>query len=322
MEERNTHPVAPPPGNAVTSIAFNAATLKQPIAATIPTVVPTPNVPKLTEWNTQHLGLRLGADVAAAASAGALVAPIISIIDRGIIENASGRNTLGASIKTSLATFLLRPHQFIFSKPFALIFMVYGGTYLTANTVDTITTTVSSSSSSTPYSAQHPSFTKFAATSTANLSLGLIKDRSYTRMFGAVNQAPRAVPLPTFALFTLRDCLTIFASFNLPPLIAPRLQLEKYHIPGFTKSLDQYFSSASAAQFLTPAAVQIVSTPLHLLGLDMYNRQHIGLAERMRKVTSEWGKSCLARVGRIVPAFGVGGVVNKNVRQSLMGGIH
>ena len=33
-------------------------------------------------WNTKNLGLRLGADAAAAASAAALVAPVISIIDR------------------------------------------------------------------------------------------------------------------------------------------------------------------------------------------------------------------------------------------------
>jgi hypothetical protein len=33
-------------------------------------------------WNTKNLGLRLGADAASAASAAALVAPVISIIDR------------------------------------------------------------------------------------------------------------------------------------------------------------------------------------------------------------------------------------------------
>jgi len=34
------------------------------------------------KWNTKNLGLRLGADATSAASAAALVAPIISIIDR------------------------------------------------------------------------------------------------------------------------------------------------------------------------------------------------------------------------------------------------
>lgn len=36
-------------------------------------------------------------------------------------------------------------------------------------------------------------------------------------------------------------------------------------------------------------------------------------------VRGTWGVSCLARMGRIVPAFGVGGVVNMRVRRGLMG---
>jgi hypothetical protein len=34
------------------------------------------------KWNTKNLALRLGADLVSASSAAALVAPIISIIDR------------------------------------------------------------------------------------------------------------------------------------------------------------------------------------------------------------------------------------------------
>lgn len=74
-------------------------------------------------WNTRNLHLRLGTDAIAAASAGFLIAPIITIIDRGIIENASGTRSLGKSVKASLRGLLLRPHSFFFSKPFALIFV-------------------------------------------------------------------------------------------------------------------------------------------------------------------------------------------------------
>lgn len=35
-----------------------------------------------TKWNTKNLGLRLGADAVGASCAGALIAPIITIIDR------------------------------------------------------------------------------------------------------------------------------------------------------------------------------------------------------------------------------------------------
>lgn len=74
-------------------------------------------------WNTQKLGLRVAADALAAGAAGLLVAPIITMIDKGIIENASGRNTLGESLKKSARELLVRPHRFLGSKPFALIFV-------------------------------------------------------------------------------------------------------------------------------------------------------------------------------------------------------
>ncbi|KAH7064122.1 hypothetical protein BKA63DRAFT_482879 [Paraphoma chrysanthemicola] len=264
------------------------------------------------DWNTSKLGLRVGVDALSAGAAGALVAPIITMIDKGIIENASGRNTLGDSLRQSARELLLRPHRFIASKPFALIFSLYFGTYFTANTIDTASSTIHS----TPPSSTTAGTPKFLATSSANLALCLYKDNAFTRLFGSATSS-RPVPLPTFALFTVRDCLTIFASFNLPPLLAPRFE-EK-----MSEGVRSYVSSASVAQFVTPAAVQLVSTPLHLLGLDLYNRPGVamlgGEQGRVARVLRDWAKSAAARICRIVPAFGVGGVVNMKVRKGMMG---
>ena len=79
-------------------------------------------------------------------------------------------------------------------------------------------------------------------------------------------------------------------------------------------------SRASAAQFLAPAGIQAFSTPLHLLGLDLFNRQEggVGCRSRARRVGRDWVGSGLMRVGRVVPAFGVGGVVNLGVRRRMM----
>ncbi|EMC93713.1 hypothetical protein BAUCODRAFT_76361 [Baudoinia panamericana UAMH 10762] len=262
-----------------------------------------------TEWNTKALGQRMAVDAACAATAGGLVAPVISMIDnRAIIENASGRRPMMTSLKASLNTLLLRPHRFFTSRPFALIFMLYSGTYLTANSLDTFKSTVNARPASSTTSG--PS--KFAATSVANLSLCLYKDSQYTKMFGAVS--PRPVPPVTYALFAVRDCLTIFASFNLPPVLAPHLPL--------SETAEQYVSRASAAQFLAPAAIQLLSTPFHLLGLDLYNRNGgTTFSDRMRKVRLDWFKSSIARMCRIVPAFGFGGIVNNGLRQKFMKGI-
>ncbi|CAK1364075.1 unnamed protein product [Cercospora beticola] len=253
------------------------------------------------DWNTKNLSQRLVVDAGCAAAAGALVAPIVSMVDKAIMENASGKRPLMQSIKASLSQLLLRPHAYIASKPFALILMVYGGTYLSANFLDTFKSTTRAR----PASRTSAGFDKFIATSAANVGLTMIKDSQFTKMYGTVSARP--VPPVTFALYALRDSMTIFASFNLPPMIAPNLPL--------SETAEKYISRTSAAQFLAPAGIQLLSTPLHLLGLDMYNRNgDTTMADRMRKVRTDWLKSSFARMCRIVPAFGFGGVVNNTLR--------
>jgi hypothetical protein len=161
-------------------------------------------------------------------------------------------------------------------------------------------------------------------------------------MFGAPSKSPAAVvPKLSYALFAIRDSMTIFASFNLPPIIAPQLAgLPSAIKSRFSRILSTESGRANTAQFLAPAAIQIISTPIHLLGLDLYNRQgHLGFVERYPRILRDWGVSALARMGRIIvrpscfpyffsvfilanshkqPAFGVGGVVNANMRKNLM----
>ncbi|KAK4448015.1 hypothetical protein QBC34DRAFT_495578 [Podospora aff. communis PSN243] len=270
------------------------------------------------KWNTKNLSWRLGADMVSAASAAVLVAPIISIIDRSIMENASGRRTISASLRASFTSLLLRPHHTILSKPFALIFALYGGTYLTANTLDTLSSTVHNRPATTVTSGT----SKFAASSAANISLCIYKDQVFARLFGPPGSGPpRPVALPTYLLFAARDCMTIFASFNVPHSLGPVLTAH------LSEKVQRYASGATLAQFAAPAAVQLVSTPVHLLGLDIYNRPFDrraggpGWRERWKQVGRNWAVSTAARICRIVPAFGVGGVVNLKVRGRLMGGL-
>jgi len=69
-------------------------------------------------------------------------------------------------------------------------------------------------------------------------------------------------------------------------------------------------------------AVQLVSTPLHLLGLDLYNRPKQSTMSRLAFIGREYTKSTLARLCRIGPAFGIGGVSNKFLRDSFHGYLH
>ncbi len=226
------------------------------------------------------------------------------------MENASGRQPLVASLKSSLRTLLRQPHRMILSKPFALIFALYGGTYLTANTLDTATSTVRS----LPPTHVTSGTAKFAASSAANIGICIYKDQVFVRLFGPPGITPRPVTLPSYLLFAARDCMTIFASFNVPPLLGPVLSNK------LSDQMQRHVSGQTLAQFAAPAVVQLASTPVHLLGLDIYNRPAVegGWRDRFRAVGKNWAVSTAARICRIVPAFGVGGVVNFKVRRGLM----
>lgn len=100
--------------------------------------------------------------------------------------------------------------------------------------------------------------------------------------------------------------MTILASFTLPGILSKQMQNN-----GYGKE-----NSDVIAQLFTPVTMQIFSTPLHLYGLDLYNRDIANKSERIKFIGQEYIKTALARMARIFPAFGVGGVINKKVRKA------
>lgn len=207
------------------------------------------------------------------------------------------------SVRASIAALAFRPHHFILTRPFGVMLLLYSSTYLSANLIDT----ASSTANGTPASSTTSGLVKFGTVSTVNVSLALYKDSQFARIFGKA--IGRTVPSASYAPFIVRDCLTIFASFNLPAMIAPNLP----------EPLDHSIGRMWTAQLAAPALVQPLGTPLHLLGLDLYNRiQPTPLLERMRKVWLDWPSASLARMCRVIPAFGIGGVANSSIRMNLM----
>ncbi|KAH8690879.1 hypothetical protein BGW36DRAFT_61167 [Talaromyces proteolyticus] len=298
----------------------NSVSPKEQLSAAVPARVKD----TAKQWNTRSLGLRLGADAASAAVAGALICPLITIIDRAIMEKASKGISIQHTLTSGLKSIVMRPAGFFFSAPFLLIYTLYSGTYLTANTIDTVTSTLRNQ----PFSTVTPGTAKFLTTTTVNMSICVYKDARFAKLFGpsssqchptgsssaaaaTVTKAPQ-IPKMSYSLFCLRDSITIFASFNVPALIAPQ-------IPDFVASTPNM--KAAIAQFSCPALMQFVSTPMHLLGLDLYNRQPPGglsWRDRLSRIRRDYIVSSFARMGKIVPAYGVGGVVNVRLRAALM----
>jgi hypothetical protein len=241
----------------------------------------------------------LPADIAAAASASFVVAPFIAMVDQAIIQNASGTMSLVESLAGSLRLLATAPHRFVSRPAFLMLWGVYGGTYITANTI----TSYSDRAEATN---RQRNAAKFVGVTATNLTLNVGKDMMFARMFGS--GPPRPVPWGSLGLFGGRDSISVFASFNLAPLAASTLTQHE---------ICSSEVATAVCQIGCPIAVQWLSAPLHLLGLDWYNRPEG--RDRCAQISKNYVSTAIARSARIGPAFGVGALLNNPWRESFHG---
>ncbi len=243
------------------------------------------------------LPMRLGVEWTAAMLSAFTVAPAISIVDKAIVSNASGKEKLVSCLINGFKTFFTKPIHFLRQPAFLMIWGVYGGTYVVANSIESIAERSKTS----------PTAPKFVGSSATNISLSVLKDKAYARMFGVGE--PKPFPSICLGLFATRDCMTILASFTLPSMVGKAIN-KQFNI--------EQQNADNLAQLTVPCVMQFMSCPLHLYGLDRYNRPDptLNFSNRFSRVRQEYLKTAFARVARILPAFGVGGVVNKYVRKS------
>lgn len=273
--------------------------------------------------NSMSLSSLLLVDVGAGLATATAISPVVAVIDRSIIANMSGKTPLIAGLKEGFGTILTRPWVIMRQPSVLAVFGVYLATYTTANTVDTLCrhNSIPQVNGGNPVD---PMIPKLAASSLVNISMTLWKDQLLTRWFGIGPVRP--LPLVSYLLFSTRDAMTMTASFTLPPLMTAALTTETSDEAAAKK---QKLILDLSTQLALPCAIQIISTPLHLLGLDFYNRPVPGTAgtkvgsvtkptwaERGSKITSGYLPSTMARMARILPAFGVGGVLNKWCRSA------
>eukprot|EP00184_Porphyridium_aerugineum_P008012 CAMPEP_0184691608 /NCGR_PEP_ID=MMETSP0313-20130426/407_1 /TAXON_ID=2792 /ORGANISM="Porphyridium aerugineum, Strain SAG 1380-2" /LENGTH=296 /DNA_ID=CAMNT_0027149353 /DNA_START=86 /DNA_END=976 /DNA_ORIENTATION=+ len=237
---------------------------------------------------------QLVTDVVAAVTASFCLAPFVTTVDKAIISNASGRQPMGECVKSTIASIVKSPLQFLRRPEFLWIWAVYGMTYITSNITETTCMNRNID----------PMWPKFIAVSCANISWSVAKDRAFTRMFGT--KVPSSLPLISYLMFTSRDLMTVFSSFSLPAKIAPYLTM-----------FDHDSSKLAAAQLVLPVGVQAFSTPLHLMGLNFYNQPQLDIKSRAQVVLKQYPKTLLMRASRIFPAFGIGGVGNRAIRKKL-----
>ena len=88
-----------------------------------------------------------------------------------------------------------------------------------------------------------------------------------------------------------------------------------------TKRLEKFKHALNALrlqpdefQLLVPAAINLVSSPVHLLGLSLYNNPGFGALEHVAGVAAVYVSVTVSRVMKGFCAYGLGGVSNTALR--------
>ncbi|KAI5465282.1 hypothetical protein BGZ63DRAFT_436849 [Mariannaea sp. PMI_226] len=247
----------------------------------------------------------LAGDIAAAAVSASLVAPSVTIIDRALVEKVSTNRSIISALRTHGTSAILNPKALLSSRPFCIIWSLYAATYAVANTSDTLANEF--------HKAAVGSIT-FVSTMVVNVPMGVWKDVRFAQIFGAnaamgsskgVIVQPK-VPKSATVTFLLRDAITIFGSFTMAPQLSSAIP-DSLSTSAHVK--------AAITQFTVPIFSQLGATPMHLLGLDLFNRQaSLPISNRVAQVGRDLPSATLVRCARIIPAFGFGCVANMETR--------
>ncbi len=242
----------------------------------------------------------------AGACAGCAVAPALAMVDRAVVEAAAGApgGVLG-SLRRLARDMARRPGQVLRGPAVWMVAGVYSATYVAANLLEL----------RGRRSRQHPTdakAAKFVGTTAVNMCASILKDAAFARQFGAATAAKASVPALSYGLFALRDGLTVASGFLVPGAVGAAAA-------GFSGRGEE--ECTQVAQLVTPSLMQLVCTPVHLLALDYVNNPPPprGSGLRGAPLVARVSTSTLsglartaffARALRMLPAYGIGGVLN------------
>lgn len=241
---------------------------------------------------------RFGVDFFSATVTAFALSPFVTTIDKSVAAWRSGRaNDIMSTVRRGVVELFTKPHRYIARKEFLFVWGIYTATYATANCV------LSASMMLGKQKRADAAVTTFAATTMVNVPGSVMQDRFFTRWFGT--QTPKPLPFGSYGCFAVRDAMTVLASFSLPYLIADQC----------SNSDDERRNKIFVkAQLICPVIIQLFSTPLHIVGLHLYNSPGATLSERFGEIKRSYNKAAFMRICRILPAFGIAGVLNNGIR--------
>eukprot|EP00331_Platyophrya_macrostoma_P001935 CAMPEP_0176423928 /NCGR_PEP_ID=MMETSP0127-20121128/10559_1 /TAXON_ID=938130 /ORGANISM="Platyophrya macrostoma, Strain WH" /LENGTH=281 /DNA_ID=CAMNT_0017804939 /DNA_START=3 /DNA_END=848 /DNA_ORIENTATION=- len=256
-------------------------------------VVPT----KKGGHKVKHYGPGIFAsDFATATMVGISAAIPISVIDYSIMAKVAGvTDSSKRELIKGAKTLFTSPQKFFlpcaenhYFTVYRACTTVYFSTYLFSNT------TKSLCESSGKFTYDQTNLMAGICSGFINIALTVWKDGIILKVLPPKNAedlkiAKAPVPLFSRAMFATRDMLTCIAAFTIAPKVADWLS-------GRYRPDQLPLSSADCSQIVTPAALQTATTLIHITAIR-YQRTGGNLA---------------------VPAFGIGGILNREARWSLL----
>lgn len=219
--------------------------------------------------------------------------PFLAVTEKAVEPS---RNLYGAAFRNFKSLFT-HPVKFVTTPTFLFVCVVYGGTYMTANCLQ----------SYCEFEKKDPQVYKLGGTTAVNMTLGVLKDRFFAQRFGAGGVRP--FPLASWGLFIFRDTLTIGSGFTFPKPISKLLQQHEI--------CERVSTADKAAQIFVPLFAQFFLTPIHLLSLDIYNNAKSSPSERLTTMRGILFDSWSIRILRTICAYSIAGIMNNGLRSEL-----
>lgn len=241
-------------------------------------------------------------EIGCALAASVLVSPMVSIIDKCIVQDISSGGQFMKAIGVATKEMFSSPRAFFGGLSFRLTVAVYFGTYAVANLSEMFLDMkkIEGYEERKGY--------KVAASAVANIGLLAWRDSIFAREFSS-NKPKHPTPMRTIGLFAARDASTMYATFYAAPKAADYLT-ENHGVEKYTAE----FSMALAI----PVTTQVLTAPLHIHAMDFYNNPGASSAARFAAIKQEFGTVAFARGFRILPAFGIGSFSNNRFREYMI----
>lgn len=245
--------------------------------------------------------VRAPKEVGCAFFASCLVSPIVSIIDKCIVQDISGTSQFLRAVGIASKEMLVSPKAFFGGLSFRFTWFVYFGTFATANLSELALDCNRIRKDDDRKKA------KVAASGVANISLLAWRDSVFAREFGGA-KVPPSTPFRTIGLFATRDMATMYATFYTAPAVAVYLRREH--------GVERNTAELGCALGI-PAFFQVITAPLHIHAMDYYNNRSpsVTWSDRWATIQKEFRTVSFARSVRILPAFGIGSFSNNKLRE-------